>query len=92
MLERVGDQLAGGEDAEVAELDREAPGGQDPGGERSGARGGLDAAEQFERGVVEQLRVRPRTGGVLDHEDRHVVVVLGGHPQRADQPVADHLR
>ncbi len=92
MLEGVGDQLAGGEHAQVAQLDREAPGGQHPGGEGAGARGGLDAAEEIERRVVEQLRVRPRAGGVLDDQDRHVVVVLRGHSEGADQPVADDLR
>ena len=64
---------------------------EDAGGEGAGARRGLDAAEQFERGVVEELRVAARAGGVLEDEDRHVVVVLGRDAQGADQPVADHL-
>lgn len=41
---------------------------------------------------MEELGGRARTGGVLDDEDRDVVVVFRGDAQRADQPVADDLR
>lgn len=91
VLEGVRHQLAGGEHAQVAQFDREAPGSEHPRRERAGARGRLDTAEQVERGVVEQLRVRSRTGRVLEDEHRDVVVVVGGDTEGADQPVADDL-
>ena len=78
VLEGVGDQFAGGQDAQVVQLGGEAPGGQDAGGEGAGARGRFDAAEQFEGGVAEELGVGARAGGVLEDQDGHVVVVVGG--------------
>ncbi|GAA3488219.1 hypothetical protein GCM10018987_23020 [Streptomyces cremeus] len=57
------------------------------------ARGGrLDAAEEFQGGVVEQLGVVALAGGVLDDQDGDVVVVVGGDPEGAHQAVADDLR
>lgn len=89
VLEGVRDQFARGEDAEVAELHGEAPGGQDALGEGAGARGGLDAAEELQGGVVEELGVGSGAGGLLEDHHGHVVVVVGVDPQGAHQAVAD---
>ena len=78
VLEGVGDQFAGGQDAQVVQLRREAPAGQDAGGEGTRAWGRFDAAEQFQGGVAEELAVGARAGGVLEDQDGHVVVVVGG--------------
>lgn len=92
VLEGVRHEFAGGEDAEVAQFDREAPAGEDARREGTRAWGGLHSAEELQGRVVEELGVRSLSGGVLDHQDRHVVVVLRGDAERTQQPVADDLR
>lgn len=91
VLEGVGDQFAGGQDAEVVQLGGEAPAGEDAGGEGTRAWGRFHAAEQLQGGVAEQLGLGALAGGVLEDQDGDVVVVVRGDARRADQPVADHL-
>jgi hypothetical protein len=54
-------------------------------------RGRLGAAEQFQLGVAEEVRLRADALRVLEHQHGHVVVVVGGDPGGAHQPVADDL-
>src|SRR5690606_6189454 len=91
VLEGVGDEFAGGQHAQVVQLGGEAPAGQDAGGEGPGAGRRLDAAEEVQGGVAEQLALRAPARRVLEHQDGDVVVVVGGDAGRADQAVADDL-
>ena len=62
VLEGVGDQFAGGEDAQVVQFRGEAPAGEDAGGEGTRAWGRFDAAEQLQGGVAEELARPGRCG------------------------------
>ncbi len=91
VLEAVGDQFAGRQDAEVVEFGGEAPAGEDSGGEGTRAWGRFDSAEQLQGRVAEEVAGRAAAGRVLEDQDGHVVVVVRGDAERADQAVADHL-
>ncbi len=62
VLKSVRHQLTGGQDSEVAYLGLEMPGGEQALGEGPGARGRLEAAEEVQRCVVEELGVRAGAG------------------------------
>lgn len=91
VLKGIGDEFAHRQHAEVMQFDREPPARQHAGGERTRAWSRLDAAQQFQRGVAEEVAVGAGVGRVLEDHDGHVVVVFRGDAGRADQTVADHL-
>ncbi len=77
VLKSMRHQLAGGQDSEVAYLGLEMPGGEHALGAGPGARGRLEAAEEVQRCVVEELGVRTGAGRTLKDHHGDVVAVVG---------------